>query len=338
MKSAASLTAFALASVLGLSFSASAQSFNFDRLPFPPQALLTFRQDGAASEMVVNLGSVDRFYNAAAGSRTVLTDYPSTLLVSASDPTACFSTLDGIRFSVLAAIRATESTDRPLQTIWVTRPRTADAPDTQTAPWSRRSQSSLGLSAAKIANIGINATSRGTAAETGPRNTTNRIVYSSALSGGLNSNLGSVGNLSSTMPGAVEASAQSGFADSGKTLRADFYEVRPSSVANDPSTYLGYFELSANGTLAFVAAGGSVTPPAAPAIRSISRNGNTSSVVVSSEAGVRYSLTRIGASGPWSPVNQWPAVGSEVVGTGSDITLTDTSDSDSALYAVRASR
>jgi hypothetical protein len=338
MKLTAHLPPFVLALAFGLASSASAQSFNFDRLPFPPQALLTFRQDGAANEMVVNLGPVNRFYDAAPGSRTVLNDYPATLLVSATDPAACFSTLDGIRFSVLATIRATEATNRPLQTIWVTRARSSDAPEVQTTPWPRRSQSSLGLSAAKVANIGVNATSRGTAADPGPRNATNRIVYPSALSGGLNSNLGSVGNLSATMPGTVEAIAPSGFADSGKTLRADFYEVRPSSVANDPSLYLGYFELSANGSLAFVAAGGSVTPPAAPVIRSISRNGNTSSVVVSTEAGARYSLARIDPSGAWTPVAQWPVVGAEVAGTGGDVTLTDASGSEAALYAVRASR
>jgi len=141
------------------------------------------------------------------------------------------------------------------------------------------------------------------------------------------------------MPGSIEATAPSGFTDSGKVLRADFYEVRPSSASGDLSTYLGYFELSDTGSLSFVAAAGSVQPPAQPpVVRSISRSGDATSIVISTESGVKYSLTRLSPAGTSTPVSQWPVVGPEVIGTGADATLTDSSSSDSALYVVRAER
>ena len=134
------------------------------------------------------------------------------------------------------------------------------------------------------------------------------------------------------------AVAPSGFADSAKVIRADFYEVRPSSLANDPSTYLGYFELAPSGVLSFIAAGGNVLPPTAPIIKSISRSGSKTSVIVSSENGVRYSLARSGPVGNWSPVAKWVSLGGETSGNGGDLTLTDDSSLDSALYVVRAQR
>ncbi|NBU29677.1 MAG: hypothetical protein EBS42_16140, partial [Caulobacteraceae bacterium] len=223
-----------------------AQAFGFDRIGFPPQALLTLRQDGAANEVVVNLGSVDRFYSAAVGSRTVLAELPPGSMVTGGS-VGTFNTLDGVRLSVLGAVRATATDERPLQTLWATRPRVQDA--VIASPWARRSQSSLGLSAAKVANIGVNAAARAAAAEPGPRNTATLVAYSSTLPGGLGANLGTAGNLSATMPGTVEAVVPAGFASGSGTLKADFFEVRP---GGGDSQYLGYFELSADGTLAFV--------------------------------------------------------------------------------------
>ena len=76
-----------------------AQAFGYDRAGFPPPALLTLRQEGAASEVVVNLGPVERFYGAAPGSRTVLAELPAGALVTGG-PVGAFGTLDGVRMSV----------------------------------------------------------------------------------------------------------------------------------------------------------------------------------------------------------------------------------------------
>lgn len=98
----------------------------------PTDLVLLFRQPGNASDWVVNLGSVTQF-NAKPPGTTV--PIPQ---VSLTQLTAAFPNLNVLLWSAAAANRPPVNSAFPLQTVWVTAPRTD--PNNLSKPWLRKGQ------------------------------------------------------------------------------------------------------------------------------------------------------------------------------------------------------
>lgn len=206
--------------------------------------LLAFRPaagNASSDTLLVNLGSVSAFYNAAPASTFAVGNQSAV--------TSTYSSLANLNYSVSAANRSVTGTgNQTLQTIWETRPR-ADV-NVQTTPWSRQSSGALANTAGKIASLGNGATTlTGIDASTvviplsDSGHSVSRWVGSSGSGGG------STGNFNGTFQGNGETKTPSTFTG-GSFTRSDFYEVVPGSGA---STYLGYFQFNANGSASFTA-------------------------------------------------------------------------------------
>jgi len=302
-----------------------AAGFQFSTVSVPPDVLLTFRQTGGSSDLIVNIGKADRFYGATPGSRIPITEFTESQLSRA------FPSLNGLSFSVLSAVRVGTDTNLPLQTMWATRARAEATPEVQSAPWTRRSSSQLGLAAGRIATIGNTSATRGAGLPEGPDNTASAILLPTSNSP-LTTEMGT-GNLRGNFQGIVELTTPSTFVESSGVARSDFYELRPGS---GPATYLGYFELTSTGGVTFVAAGGVLPPLGTPVIRGLVRSGSTNSIAFSSEAGGRYTLER--AAGLGLAPSEWVPVAGPVTSTGGDMVLTDVIDQPGAFYRVRGQR
>ena len=299
----------------------AAASFGFQATNVPPDLLIGFRQTGGISELVADLGPVSRFYGANPGTNFVITEFTAAQLADS------FSGLDSVGFVACAAMRVDGDPTRPLQTIWATRKRVD--PATQSLPWNRQSSGLLANSATKISSIGSGAATFSGSNPPGLDNTATAIVLPASYSNGYSAYLGN-GNFKSTFQGNTENLTPSGFTDSGSLIRSDLYELRPGS---GQSTYLGYFEFNASGTLSFTAAGGSTPPAPSPTITAITRAGDTTTVSFTTVAGATYQLLSGGLNGS---TGSWATKGSAVTGTGSVLSLTDTTTETGAFYAVQA--
>jgi hypothetical protein len=300
-----------------------AAPFTFLATNQPPDLLLGFRQTGGAQELVVDLGSVARFYSAAPGSSFAVTEFTAEQFAGA------FAGADNLGFAAFAAMRLDGDPDRPLQTVWATRKRTDLA--VQTTPWNRASSFNLANSAAKISSIGSGTATYSSANPPGSDNTATAVVMPASNPNGYTTYMGG-GNLKGTFQGNIENLTPGDFSSAADPVRSDLYEVRPGS---GPGTYLGYFELKPDGTMMFTAAGGETVAPA-PTITGITREEDTSTVSFTTVAGARYSLLSPGAAGLAAPLGQWSVKSAAVEGTGGVLSLTDTTADPRGFYAVRA--
>jgi hypothetical protein len=199
----------------------------------------------ATDTLIFNLGPVSAFYNATPASTITVGD--ATALNTA------FSSLANLRFSVSAANRTvTTDVDHPLQTIWVTRPRSDVS--TQSTPWNRQSSGGLSNTGSKIASLGSGAvTLSGYQGRTNqvliPLSDTAHHVGKWVGSGGSGAGTGPTGNFQSTFQGNAENTTPAGFGPTG-FVRSDFYQITPGT---DQSTYLGFFQFNGNGSTTFTA-------------------------------------------------------------------------------------
>jgi hypothetical protein len=246
------------ASLLALAAGATqAQVFTYSNTS---DALLTFRQSGtgsSANDLVVNLGSVSQFRTF---SGTTFEVFSGSGLATAFNGTAGFGNL---QVSVVSAIRSA-ALGLPAQTLFLTRERTAL--NTQTAPWTTRTSSSQGTIGGNIESIGNASVTLGSSTPSSVlANGVIEVPDSASGSptgriGSGNTGGGPLGNLRGTFAStgvsgaSVEFTTPVGFTGV-QTVRADFYELRPAASLNAgvPATYLGYFELSGNGSVSFTA-------------------------------------------------------------------------------------
>ena len=220
--------------------SVNAQLFSYS----DQNVLMSFRPasgNASTDTLLVNLGSVSTFVNAAGGA--------GFFVGNASAVNSTFASLANLDYSVAAANRTVAGTgDQTLQTIWETRPRASV--DTQTTPWNRQSSGLLANTGSKIASLGNGATTL-----TGINSSTVVIPLSDAShnvgkwvgSGSNGAGGGATGNWQSTFQGNSETKTSSTFASSDFT-RSDFYEIVPGSGS---STYLGFFQLNGDGSAYF---------------------------------------------------------------------------------------
>ena len=314
----------ALAVLAGLSRLAAA-SFVFNSVNLPPDLLLGFRQTGGSQELVVDLGSVARFYNAIPGTNFTIGEYNAGQLARS------FSGLDGVGFAAFAAMRVSGDADRPIQTVWATRKRTD--PAVQSTPWNRQSSGLLANPAAKMSSVGSGAASFSASTPLGPDNTATAVVLASSYANGYSTYLGN-GSFAGTWQSSqkVDNVTPDGFGTGTTAIRSDFYELRPGSGAG---IYLGYFEFKPNGTLSFTAAGGVVAAPA-PTITGYTRVGNVTTVSFTTVAGAQYRLLGQNAAGLSTARTTWPIKAGPLAGTGGVLSLTDTTNDAETVYSVSA--
>jgi len=114
-------------------------------------------------------------------------------------------------------------------------------------------------------------------------------------------------------------------------VRSDFYQIPPND-SGGAVKYLGYFELSTNGVMTYVAypTSGTIT---APAIISITRNGTTNTITFTTGATGTYTL--LGTNTLTAPVSTWPAI-SSVPGNSSQQSLMDVNTNETGFYRVQA--
>lgn len=297
----------------------------------PGDLVLTLRQSGAASDLVVNLGPATAFSTLAAG---------STLALARVDPTlvaATFPSLNALSWSVAGANRPPLIDVFPIQTLWVTAPRVD--PGEPATPWLRKGQSVQGNAGSQIDAVGKTAASYSSLAPAGPGNTATAVAIPLTSPFTLGPVLGPSTDFVANFQGSVaQLTAEDFDADPGNVSSADLFELLPGSTTagtlNKPGRALGVFEFRPDGTLSFTAATAEVPRPQVAAIQ---RVGDTSSITFPSVAGVTYRLRSTNAAGLSTPISAW-AAGSSSPGNGSSLTLQDSNASDERFYAIEVVR
>jgi hypothetical protein len=295
----------------------------------PGDLVLTFRQAGNASDLVVNVGRAAAYSTLPAGSSITVTNLDPALL------TSTFSSLNGLSWSVLAANRPPVVPEFPLQTLWAASPRANQ--QTVGPAWLRKGQFVQGNTGGQIDAIGKNAASFSSGQPAGPDNTATAVAIPVGNAFSPGPSLGDPPTLVGTFQGRVEAVTADDFdSDEGNVSRADLYELVPGTRAEGtldaPGRLLGYFELKTDGTLTF---SNGVVPPQAPVITAINRDGDLTVVSFPTVNGVTYRLRHTDAAGLGTPVSTWTS-GPTVNGTGSPATLQDSSTSAVRFYAIEA--
>lgn len=297
----------------------------------PRDLVFGFRTDGGGTpEVTINAGQVSTFYNLPVGQTMTVANVNATILSYA------FPDLNNLLWSCAADVRTNGDVTYPIQTLWVISPR-SDL-NTQTSPWQRRSQFSQALAGAKIDGIAGNADLGGVAygnqVPGGPTNTTTAIVIPDGLAPYAYSvYMGAGENYAGTFPGVVECPTGPTFTTDGQPVRADFYQLTPGS---GDGTFLGYFEFSTSGVMTYHAGPSSSPTVPRPTITGVTRAGTTTSVSFTTVSGAQYSLRYTNSAGLTSPVSTWLVSGSPVPGTGTTVTITDTTSDALRFYSVSA--
>jgi hypothetical protein len=293
----------------------------------PGDLVLTLRQSGNSSDLIVNLGPASTFSTAAPDSVIPITRLAAPLF------TSTFPSPDGIQWSILGANRPPLVAAFPLQTLWVTSPRTE--PDADPVPWLRKGQFVQGNAGSQIDGVGRNAALYSNLTPASPANTAFAVVIPVSNAFAPGPVIGDFSDLVGTFQGRVEGTIPDGFdSDPGNVARADLFELLPGTTAsqtlNTPGRHLGYFELTPAGALTFRTG---TTPVIRPEILSIVREDNTSTVSFATQTGITYRIRATEGSGLLDPIPNWTA-GNSLVGDGSVRTLQDSSSSDLRFYVI----
>jgi hypothetical protein len=206
--------------------------------------LLGFRQVGAASDVIVNLGAATNFNHLAElqnGGSITITNYPVDTLTSA------FPDLTGVDWSALGSYLTVGDPNVPSGTCWATRARTNI--NVKTDPWLGRP-----TLAQKGAAIYINSIGQGALQPPGSSDTV--AIIPAGASYGYSAYIGPGGDLLGKWAGgSIEGTIPADFISSKLVSRLDLYFVKPSPT-NAPGEYLGYLDFRSDATMTFTAAGG----------------------------------------------------------------------------------
>ena len=299
----------------------------------PRDLVFGFRTDGGGTpELTVNAGQVSIYYSLPVGQTITVSSINATVLHAA------FPDLNNLDWSAAADVRTTGDATFPIETDWITAPRT-DL-NTQSTPWSVRSRFSQANSNAKIegiaGNADIGAVSYGNQVPTGPTNTATAVVIPDGLAPYAYSYfMGANGNYSSTFPGSAETLTGPSFTTDGQPVRADLYQLVP-NTAGGPGTYLGYFELSPSGVMTYHSGPSQSSTVPRPTITGVTRLGTTSTVSFTTVSGGQYTLRYTNNVGLQAPVSTWPISGSPIAGNGSINSISDVSGDAQRFYSISA--
>ena len=323
--------------ILGLALiaggrSIQAQSFSYNT----GDLILAFRQSGQP-DLEVNIGQASIYDAAPSGTTINITNTPTVASLLNLYPT-----LDGLSWSVTGSERASTNLTYPIQTVWVTSPRSVVG--TPANAWLRQSSASQGNYASIIAAIGNNGATYGSIqpASAISNNVTTLIIpanstyaYTPEVSNPANS---AASDLHGTFQGNVENITPADFDSTSPLSRSDLYEIIPSTnsaTRNTPAKLVGSFNFTPDGKVTFTAGSVVSTPPPAPTITAIKRSGSVTTVSFTTAATYHYSLSFTNTYGLAAPVSSWGSTGT-AAGDGSVQSLQHTTTASNIFYKVRA--
>lgn len=337
--------ALAMIGVTALGETATAQPFSYTN----NDLLLGFRKTGAFQETyeaVVNIGKATNYVQAAPGSSFGVPNFTLSQLTPGS-----FGNLNHLNWSVFGYSKTNLSSVLPgyvNNTLWLTVPRSNAA--VQTAPPSRVSYSTCLSAATGMNSIGLNGAFLSSQTTSNEFNTVSYIREPVNDSRDLTAFMG--GKSSSSDSTLQDAWLQNNLENSTSAsfiscIISDLYEVRPLTDAlghpvTDPHTgqtsgpayYVGYFQLCPDGTMTFVRASQSTTPP--PPQLTVTKSGTTNLISFPSANGATYTLYYTNSAGLTRPVSTWPSLPAVIIGDGSVKTFTNSAPDSERYYRVGA--
>lgn len=282
--------------------------------------LICFRKGG--NDMVVDAGqSLSTLTNATPNQRISITGYTGTQLGNVGT--------NGVSWSAFTWLSD--------NTLFVTKARTSL--NEQTTPWQAKSSSVQSGTVGRMVKIPVGAVdqlnllvypnSTATAvieedSSAGNPNYVNGVSYHEALAGAYG------GLFNGTFVGNPENTTLNNFTTSGKVVRSDFYQMTPTS-GYAPGKWLGYFELSTNGAMTYVA-----YPSTTPVIASINRSGASTTITYTAGLYGTYTLRGTNRLTSGTAMTNWPALTTVTSGDTATHTVTDTTADDVRFYTITA--
>ena len=282
--------------------------------------LVCFRKGG--NDMVVDAGPISTLTNfVTANYRIPITQYTGTQLAAVGT--------NGVSWSAFTWLSD--------NTLFVTRARTSL--NDQTTPWQAEKSSVQSGTVGRMAtippgaldelNLLVYPVSTPTAvveedSSAGNANYTDGVSYHDALTGSYG------GQFDGTFVGNPENTTLNTFTTSGKVVRSDFYQMTPTS-GYALGKWLGYFELSTNGAMTYVAY------PSTPAVlASITRSGALNTIQYTTGLYGTYTLRGTNSLTSGSPMANWPAIATLTSGDTATHTITDTTTDNVRFYTITA--
>jgi len=283
--------------------------------------MLCFRKSGGANGLVVDAGPISTFTNATLNQRIPITQYTGAQLAQVGT--------NGVSWSAF-----TWSGDN---TLFVTRARTSL--NEQTTPWLAKSSSAQFGTALRMAtippgaldelNLLVYPVSTKTAvveedSSAGIPNYTDGVSYGDALTGSYG------GNFDGNFVGNPENTTPTHFNTGGTVVRSDFYQMSPNG-GYALGKWLGYFELSTNGVMTYVA-----YPSSTPAFVSITRSGSVNTIQYTAGLYGTYTLRGTNSLTSGTAMANWPAIATLTSGDTATHTITDTTTDNVRFYTITA--
>ena len=282
--------------------------------------LVCFRKGG--NDMVVDAGqSLSTLTNATPNQRISITGYTGTQLAQVGT--------NGVSWSAFTWLSD--------NTLFVTKARTSL--DEQTAPWEAKSSSVQANTVRRMAtippgavdefNLLVYPVSTPTAVVEEDNtafnpNYTDGDSYHEALAGAYG------GQFNGTFVGNPENTTANNFTIKGAVVRSDFYQMTPTS-GYALGKWLGYFELSTNGAVTYVA-----YPSTTPVVASLNRSGTTTTITYTAGLYGTYTLRGTNSLTSGTAMANWPAIATLTSGDTATHTITDTTTDNVRFYTITA--
>ena len=281
--------------------------------------LVCFRKGG--NDMVVDAGQISTLTNATPNQRISITGYTGTQLAAVGT--------NGVSWSAFTWLSD--------NTLFVTKARTSL--DQQATPWLAQRSSVQANTVGRMAsippgaldelNLLIYPVSTPTAVVEEDNtalnpNYTDGDSYHEALAGAYG------GQFNGTFVGNPENTTLNNFTTAGTVVRSDFYQMTPTS-GYALGKWLGYFELSTNGAMTYVAY------PSTPAVlASINRSGASTTITYTTGLYGTYTLRGTSSLTSGTDIANWPAITTLTSGDTATHTITDTTTDNVRFYAITA--
>ncbi len=282
--------------------------------------LLCFRKGG--NDMVVDAGqSLSTLTNATPNQRISITGYTGTQLSNVGTNGVSWSAFTWLSDNTLFVSEARTSLGQPA------------------APWQAKSSSAQSATVTRMVTIPpgaldelkllIYSDSTPTAvieedSSAGNANYTDGASYHDALAGAYG------GQFNGTFVGNPENTTPNNFTTSGKVVRSDFYQLTPTG-GYALGKWLGYFELSTNGAMTYVA-----YPSTTPVIASINHLGASTTIQYTAGLYGTYTLRGTNSLTSGTAMTNWPALTILTSGDTATHTVTDTTTDDVRFYTITA--
>jgi hypothetical protein len=293
--------------------------------------IIGFRKSGVSSDLVVDLGSISTFTNAAANQRLTFSSVYTTNQLDLVG-------LNGLSWDAFTWIDTSGGINNSA-ILFVSQARSSLNTQASSPPSASGNSQFLVEGDMSLVQQGttVNASYNGLNTATAVLEPDNSGSYATGESYGTVMTGGAGYNFSGdfTDPQNCEQTTSSTFTTGAAVSRADFYWINPLPTGGHTSNtkYLGYFELNTNGVLSYVAY--PVATLTVPVIKSITRTNTVSYITFTTGSSGTYSLRGTNSAGLNTAVTNWPAITS-VAGNGSVNMLQDTTTASSKFYVITA--